>query len=918
MAKKLKLGSQIVSLSDEAFSNVGRPDAAPSVSPYQSALQGSQPDQAKMTGSSAQLGAQARKLAAPPTDTLRESIRSRQPMQAQGTAGARPFNYEKAARVDEALAGVFAQQMTLAEVGSLGFDRDKALAAGYSPTQLDTLKPVIDKLLARQTLSAAEDSALKTLFQSDPNYTGPESMREIAANLVAEPDDAIVTALKDQIKQGNADFTFSAIPKDKLDKVLLAQGLAEKTKDGEVDYSYIEDVLGPNWHSMSYQDWLKEVTKRRESFTDVKQLQLLYKDPQLAPAAKYEVRQQLLDLGYSGVLEDMSAAEKLEAEARNGYSLTIGGKSYAVDEILDGVVLEGVVSSALAAGPGSDKWNEMEPELKEWMEDNYYSVREQYKTRTGLIETGLGEGIQRALTAEQKAIQEAEAKKQLEKTLNDNGFNSKIFMPLMDLDKVNQLSAYATIPNGIITLLKMQTDSAKAQEMLTTINTILSSENQELIDMMFKEPRWVTVPRWEQVTTTSMKFGRPVYRTEYVLRGHTTKETAAAQMFRELKGLPTVDAHAKLQEWKRNQTEYNNFYNGSPEEFAKVVLGVDNPSKFISELNDKYQNPNISSLEKNRISGLLDYNQDGQISIQDFVDRQASIVADQKKQGIVDPTKMVQFGFEEDISLQNLQKRIQANADLLGNSFIKAQQREKQATAGKAYDDLMAPHLADFKEFNLPISPNVKKNFIDAYVNKGPAEAEKIISQLITNMNFEQLRAEREASQEERRKREENNTNIFTGWATTYGVGGIDAQVNYRSRLTQGNTFTSNYTPYQRTQDHTFWVLRLRLENSKIMPPGYTSYEQMEESFYKNLREGRDLTHILERLHLSLRTQLRERLVEVTYQEPVGPRGATIPTTIYVNKKDVDPQTGQLKKGVNPISVQKYDPETGLLKKWGT
>lgn len=823
MAKKLKLGSEIVSLSDEAFANVGRPDAAPSVSPYQSALQGSQPDQAKMTGSSAQLGAQARRLAAPPTDTLREAIRARQPTQVQGPAGARPFDYEKAARVDEALAIVFAQQMTLAQVGQLGFDENKALQAGYTTTQLNTLRPTINKLLANEKLTPEEDRALTELFRADPNFNEADkldSLKTIAANLIQEPDDAIVAALKAQIKQGNADFTFSAVPKDKLDKVLLDQGLAEKTKDGEVDYSYIEDVLGPNWRNMSYQDWLKEVTKRRESFTDVKQLQLLYADPQLAPAAKAEIRQQLLDLGYSGVLAEMSAAEKLEVEARNGYSITLGGVSYQIDEILDGVVLEGTISAALAAGQGSDEWNKLEPDLKAWMDENIEALRAQYESTTGLLATGLGEGVERVQTAEREEIQRQIFGRQLTAA----GFPPELFQNHMTPELLTQFKAYDKVSNGIIPYLKAQTDPTIIQETIASLSAIMNLNNQALKDMIFKQPRWFT----EQITLPS---GRRVI---------TTTESAGAQILRQIKGMSPNDAALALSEISRTIKENTKAYNGTVEDFAEVIFGVRDATTLMSQLNQKFQSGNFTKTEQLYFNDL-DINKDGALDIEDLKQLQNETKAGRNQVANPNAVSLMATGLRPDTILQSVKTIATNAASSLDQIYETAKARkadfDASATASQAFDVRIESTKSRMKALGMELPSTIKDNYITLYKKDGVEAAETFITNYINSLNL----AGKESQTQEREDQIEANTKTYNKWIDTYAT----PEIKKGMASQPGVRPLNNYTPYQQTMDTTFNVLRLRL--AKWLPSGF-DFKQVEQQFYSSLTSGKNPEQYLNKM----------------------------------------------------------------------
>ena len=824
MAKKVKLGTQIVSLSEEAFSGLrqpGQPAQPTAVSPYQGSLQGQGPDQAKMMGTPAA----TRKLTAPPpTDTLRAAIRSSQtPTGGAGTQRT-GFNFDKAARVDEALAGVFAQQMTLAKVAELGIDEDKAKAVGLNPDQLKLLTPVVNKLLGGETLLASEENALKSAFGNQTE----DQLKEMAANLIKEPDDALVLSLKDQIKNGTANFRFGDVPPEKLNKILVDEGLAERKEDGSVDYSYIEDVMGPNWRNMSYQDWSAEVTKRRESFTDVKQLQLLLTDPQLSPAAANEIRQQLVQLGYSGVLAEMSAAERLEVEARNGYSLNVGGKQVAIDELLDGLVLENEVSSALAAGPGSDAWNSLAPELKEWLDKNYYTVKDTFEKRTGLIATGLGEGIQRARTRE-----EEEAKrKAFDASLQKSGFNPQLFRDHFTAESLASVLPYANIPNGIVSALKSATDPDYIKNATQSINALLQFGDASLIDGILKQPR-------------SFSKGERNSAGKFVLK---TFETAAGKMFQQLLQTKPEQRAALMSRWQRTAKDFNALRTGSPEIFARTVLGVSNPTSTLAELNRKYTTGNYTDAERKTFQSL-DYNKDGKIDMQDMAAQQSALKSGEE--AIPSPEReLARFGFAQDTDIAGLKKSIASVSSILGKTFDTAQKREETAKKTEAANTNFATRLdgykGKFEEFGIKVPSNLQNEYVSAYINKGVDAAETILSNYIRSLDLpgKEARRKEEADKklilkQQQAAKEEANTKTYSTWYDKYSnTATRKLQAQVRDTIFPSNAYT---TPYQNTLYNAYVLLRLRLQMDKSLPPNF-NYAEMDRAFLTAATSGKSKT----------------------------------------------------------------------------
>lgn len=832
MAKKLKLGSQIVSLSDEAFSGISRPGQT-TVSPYQSALQGQSPDQAKMAGSSAQTTSTLRKIAAPPTDTLRSAIRSRKP---SGPTAAQGADLSKAARVDEALAGVFVQQMTLAKVSSLGLDEDKALAAGYNPQQLKSIKPIIDKLLANESLTAQEDTALRNIFQNDPNYTGLDSIKDIAANLIQEPDDALTTALKEQIRSGKADFTFSSIPESSLNKILLEQGLAEKGPNNEIDYSYIEDVLGPNWKNMSYADWLKEVTKRRQSFTDVKQLQLMYSDPQLSPAARAEVGMQLQSLGYTGVLSQMEAAERLEVDARNGYTLTVGGVDYPIDEIMDGLVLEGVVGAALGAGPGSEEWNNLEPELKAWLDENYHTVKAQYETTTGMLATGLGEGLKRADVAA--------AREELRTSLVDQGYaNPEFFLDALDpdtaADTIAKFNIYADVRNGIISKLKTYSNPEDVKRTVAGLQAVLDSGSEYLIRAILQRP-----------TTHALNASTP----------GTQVDSVGMRILREISFLPPEQRNSRVAYYESNAKAYYDLYYGSVEDFASTILGVDDAATALYQLNAQYQNLELSPSLKADIK-TLDYTGDGQITMEDMKELQKAKAAETRQpRWNFSDTFMEVFGMKSDSILAKTKESAKFAQKQLGK-WGEEQEKKKEYNdsikrGNDMFDTLISGKMPDLNEFNIKVPDSIKQNYAKAYAEQGIEAATKVYDDYIASLKIPEKRAAKEAET----ARVHRNTGIFNDWISKYETPEVKA------RLDKKGTPPSSGNEYQDLLTRTMRVLRESWVAATRGVPKETFPLELERKFNLALKAGTGAESVLTEIRNGLEPHLKNYQTRQTAQ----------------------------------------------------
>lgn len=382
MALKDKLKQNIIKLdgglsrtSEEELRSLseaaGRP--LPPVTPQEAAVVGGSPDQAKMAGTPAQ------RLSISPEQGLRDILRRQQARtgataeEEQKLAGAKKLGLLSGleGRV-ESLAEQYLQQATQAPV-----------AAG-----LQVGGPVLEGMSEEQQ---AEVGDILSAIDSDP--TNQALILQLHQKLGRDKASQVLTNTElssyfKDVAQQVGQRAAEAVADSALVKDL------DVTQLGFTDSAELADILGVTAEELEQMNVGQLVAQTQaqiaEEYDAVADLQRRIADPTLGAAERAEARKQLRDMGAIGIRAAETDVDKMAQQIVDADTVEFNGEAIRLDELLDDEYISGIAARYIGADdtdPWKQKFEEQEPELAKWLDENRNILQESI--------SNLDEGLQR-------------------------------------------------------------------------------------------------------------------------------------------------------------------------------------------------------------------------------------------------------------------------------------------------------------------------------------------------------------------------------------------------------------------------------------------------------------------------------------------------------------------------------------------
>lgn len=368
LQSQFQLGGQTVRSSAEELQNIssatGR-TAAP-VQPMEAAVIGGTPSQAKMAGSSANIQ-KALKVSAGEKEL---------PTYLRRLQAARPLLEEEEQRISRA--------RSMGQLNSLE-ERVQAAAVaqiGTAPKTGVILKVADDNLPS--TLTATQRDRARTLLSlvGKGETVDPNTQKDVYAELIT------------LLGYGQTpDLTIDNIKKDIKEKYLTdAETEMEKAAADGMPPSLLVSQLNPQ--DLGFNNWaelaailklppekdlgsltVQQLTDRieavqAEEYSRTSSLLRIVNDPNVGQAEKEAARQQLAQLGATGILAAEADVSNLASQIDDINTVTIAGKDYTVSELLSDSTITSLVDDYLKDPERARLIKDTAPEFAAWIDNN--------------------------------------------------------------------------------------------------------------------------------------------------------------------------------------------------------------------------------------------------------------------------------------------------------------------------------------------------------------------------------------------------------------------------------------------------------------------------------------------------------------------------------------------------------------------
>lgn len=343
-------------------SRAGR-QAAPT-QPLEAAVIGGTPSQAKMAGSSANLGL-AQKVSVGGEQELPTYLRRLQ--------AARPLLEEEQARIDRA--------KSMGQLNSLEERVQSAALSTLGATSgAATIKVNEDKLpstLVGTARTTAINLLKKAAAPADPNNPVTDADWQNLASLLGFGPDKTLDQIKADITgtyfQTQQDALAASAAAGTPDKVTLDRISPQDL--GFNDWAEVAALLklpeGTDMSTMTVGDLTSQIEKvQTEEYSRTSALLRIIRDPNVGPAEKEAARRQLEQLGATGILAAEADVSNLAAQIEDINTVTIAGQDYTVSELLSDKTITLLIDDYLKNPDKAAAIRASSPEFADWIDSN--------------------------------------------------------------------------------------------------------------------------------------------------------------------------------------------------------------------------------------------------------------------------------------------------------------------------------------------------------------------------------------------------------------------------------------------------------------------------------------------------------------------------------------------------------------------
>lgn len=342
--------------------------ALPPTAPAEANQLGASPDQAKMTGSSANL-----------KSTLKEAASAEAPSPAVVSSN---YTLDKAnlwrqAREEQTTGEQLQRQLAdklskssshlIADTGKAA--KDKFVQASQSTEKL--------KLQLKDKLNVTPDEQTQVDILLNPEAS--EQQRASAFNILKDKVPPGLS-LKDAISAPDA-FASTwisnlenigtqlgrKVSENVADEVLVSDLYSADEMQGLADSIGVPVADVPNMTAQELQAAFG--SKIDTDFVETERLRKLAADPNASASERAEATRQLKDLGATGVVAlEESEIQKLDKSIQEADKVEVAGKTYSVAELLDNEAISAMISNYVNEGIGADTLSELG--IKGWVDTN--------------------------------------------------------------------------------------------------------------------------------------------------------------------------------------------------------------------------------------------------------------------------------------------------------------------------------------------------------------------------------------------------------------------------------------------------------------------------------------------------------------------------------------------------------------------
>ena len=319
-------------------------------SPQEAAVQGANPDAAKMVGSAAQQNAMMSNPDGP--QTLQDRLRTGQ-TRSEATQSERDK---------------IKQSQSLQSLGGLG-ERVGNLIASALPSSDPNTQQTPQLQVSDDVTDPEVRSLLGRLAQnpSDPN------LLYRAQKALGVSGETAETMLGKYFKSG-ADAIASAAAAQTPDTLTVSSSQGDLF-DSETEKAEVADALGltvEQLNSMSLQDLQDAVAEvERSAQSDVADLRKLAGDMNASPAERQAARQALAEAGATGVMDAESQVANIAEQVDNADQIEVMGKSMSVEDLLSDEGMSSLIKDYLSSDAETRaSLDASNPDLTQWIKDN--------------------------------------------------------------------------------------------------------------------------------------------------------------------------------------------------------------------------------------------------------------------------------------------------------------------------------------------------------------------------------------------------------------------------------------------------------------------------------------------------------------------------------------------------------------------
>lgn len=369
MRNQFQLGGQTVQTSAEEIQGLSARSGrqAPPTQPMETAVIGGTPSQAKMAGSSASLGT-ATRMSLEGTQQLPDYLRKLQ--------ATMPLTEVESGRIARARA--------MGNLNSMEERVNNAALATLAPTRAAVL--VVNDANLPKTLVDVTDGPSRTTTRTDTiallkkfgegKDLTQQEWSTLVTNLGYDGDTRKITDIASDIRNKyfkTAQESLADAATGSPDNVLMSA--LNPVDLGFESWEKIRALLnlpeGTDISTMTVKQFTDQISKvQAQEYSRTSALIRIINDPNVAPRDKEAARQQLAQLGSSGILSAEAEVSNLADQIDDINTVTIAGREYTISELLSDKTITSLIDDYLKDPVKAKEIRESSKSFADWIDAN--------------------------------------------------------------------------------------------------------------------------------------------------------------------------------------------------------------------------------------------------------------------------------------------------------------------------------------------------------------------------------------------------------------------------------------------------------------------------------------------------------------------------------------------------------------------